>query len=286
MPASLVASAHAGLERSCGDWVRSRGPVGGVELLQAWFNERAFSPHRHDTYGIGVTDAGVQTFEYRGAVERSLPGQVAVLHPDEKHDGRPGTADGFGYHIVYVAPELIARALRDVVGRPTPLPFLREPVLASEQLARAVSSAFESDLEPLARDTLVVRLAEGLLCGDASLPKASVPCLDQRGLARARDCLDSTSSVVRSSVLERVSGLSRYALSRQFRALYGTSPYRYSLLRRLDFARERLRSDDQLADVALAAGFADQAHFTRMFKAAYGMPPQRYRTLQSCARWS
>ena len=33
------------------------------------------------------------------------------------------------------------------------------------------------------------------------------------------------------------------------------------------------------ADVALAAGFADQAHFTRKFKAAFGVPPARYRDL-------
>src|ERR671930_677926 len=104
MDPSVGPSAHEGLERSCGDWVRSRGPISGVELLQAWFSGRGFAPHRHDTYGIAVTDVGVQTFDYRGSVQRSLPGQVTVLHPDEKHDGRAGTAGGFSYRNGYVAP--------------------------------------------------------------------------------------------------------------------------------------------------------------------------------------
>jgi hypothetical protein len=58
----LGRSAGEGLERSCegGDRVRSRGPVDGVELFQAWFSRRGFTRHRHDTYAIGVTESGVQ----------------------------------------------------------------------------------------------------------------------------------------------------------------------------------------------------------------------------------
>jgi AraC-like DNA-binding protein len=282
MAASLRRSAYEGLERSCGDWVRSRGPIGGVELLQAWFSGRGFATHRHDTYGIAVTDLGVQTFDYRGSVERSLPGQVTVLHPDEKHDGRAGTDGGFGYRIVYVAPVQIGAAVRAITGQPTALPFVREPVAVSPRLARAVTDAFGSCLEPLARDTLIVRLAEGLLAADPSLPAAGKSRrLDLPALARARDYLDSQHAVVRSVELEAVTGLTRYELARQFRAVYGTSPYRYSLLRRLDFARAGLRGGAQMVDVALAAGFADQAHFTRIFTSTYGMPPGRYARLHA-----
>lgn len=65
MARRLGRSASEGLERSCGtrDFMRGRGPVGGVELLRAWFRGRAFARHRHDTYAIGVTEAGVQVFE-------------------------------------------------------------------------------------------------------------------------------------------------------------------------------------------------------------------------------
>src|SRR5919202_3537230 len=145
MAPSLGSSAGEGLEGSCGDWLRSRGPKGGVEFLQARFSGRGFAPHRHDTYGIAVTDLGVQTFDYRGSVQHSLPGQVTVLHPDERHDGRAGTDGGFGYHIVYVAPARISVAVRAITSQPTPLPFVREPVAASPLLAGAVGEAFGSD---------------------------------------------------------------------------------------------------------------------------------------------
>jgi hypothetical protein len=34
----------------------------------------AFAPHRHDTYAIGITLAGVQTFRYRSEQRHCLPG--------------------------------------------------------------------------------------------------------------------------------------------------------------------------------------------------------------------
>jgi len=271
-------SAGEGLERSCGagDWVRGRAPVGGVELLRAWFGGRAYARHRHDTYAIGVTEAGVQVFDYRGRVERSTPGEVVVLHPDEAHDGRAGGGDGFGYRIVYVEPARIAAAVRAIRGHAAPLPFVREPVSRSSTLARAVTAAFRVAPEPQALDALVLRLAEGLVEGDPDSQPVGAPRLDQAALDRARAFLDGRRALVRSTELESVTGLSRYELARQFRVRYGTSPYRYSLMRRLDFARGRLRGGTPLADLALAAGFADQAHFTRMFKAAYGLTPARY----------
>ena len=264
--------------------MRAHGPVGGVELLRARFGGPAYARHRHDTYAIGVTELGLQTFDYRGRVESSRPGQVTVLHPDEPHDGRPGGEGGFGYRIVYLEPARVAEALRAIRGRPTPLPFVREPVSDNRTLADAVAAAFGSPPEPLALDALILWLAEGLLECDADEAQVGRPRqLDRVALARARAYLHSRCTVVRSAELEAVTGLSRYELARQFRALYGTTPYRYSVMRRLDFARGRLREGMRLVDAALTAGFADQAHFSRVFRSAYGLTPGRYARLQTAA---
>ena len=252
-------------------------------MLQAWFAGHGFDRHRHDTYAIGLTDVGVQAFDYRGAAEIRTPGQVVVLHPDEPHDGRAGTADGFGYRIVYVAPARIHEAARAICGRPCALPFVRDPVAANEALAAAIEAAFRLGPEPLAIDGLVLCLAEALVDADPSCGGRARPIrLDPGALARARQLLDAeTTRVVRSSELEAVTGLTRYDLARQFRAAFGTSPYRYSLMRRVDCARAELRRNRSLADVALAAGFADQAHLSRMFKEAVGVTPARYRALEA-----
>jgi AraC-like DNA-binding protein len=254
-----------------------------VELFRAWFAGEAYQKHRHDTYAIGLTDRGVQVFDYRGAVQVSTPGRVVVLHPDESHDGRAGTRDGFGYRIVYVEPSRISDALRALCGRPYPLPFVREPVSMNALLAQTIRRAFQAPLEALAVDSLTTDLAEGLLAGEGrSGQPAPSRRIDAAAVERARRFLDAERTrVVHSTELEAITGLTRYDLARQFKLVLGTSPYRYLLMRRLELARQRIHRERPLADVACEAGFADQAHFTRAFKSAFGLTPARYRALRS-----
>jgi len=285
MPFKQTRSAGEGLERLCRpssrDWIASAGPVDGVELFRASFVAEAYRKHRHDTYAVGLTDSGMQVFDYRGATRVSLPGQVAVLFPDEVHDGRAGTAAGFGYRIVYVEPTRLADALRVICGRPYPLPFLRDPVTTNSRLARAICEAFSAPLEPLAVDNLVVELAEGLLTEGAGRAPAASRRVDARAVERARRLLDAQRNrTVRSAELEAVTGLTRCELARQFRIALGTSPHRYQVMRRLEYARTAIHNARPLAAVASEAGFADQAHFTRAFPAAFGLTPGRYRALR------
>ena len=180
----------------------------------------------------------------------------------------------------------LSEALRALRGRACPLPFVRDPVSASARLSRVLDAAFRLPMEPLAADSLLVDLAEGLL--EAEPPGGSCEAsrrIDSRAVERARRFLDAERTrVVHSAELESVAGLTRYDLARQFRSMCGTSPYRYLLMRRLDLARDLIHQGRSLVDVAYDAGFADQAHFTRVFRSAFGLTPARYRTLRAGPR--
>jgi AraC-like ligand binding domain len=126
MPQTLRGLDPDRLERSCGprrDSIRFGAGAPGLERAEVRLTTCAFERHRHDTYAIGITTAGVQRFWYRGTRRTCLPGQLHVLHPDEIHDGGAGTDEGFGYRILYIAPELIREALD--AGA---LPFVADPV--------------------------------------------------------------------------------------------------------------------------------------------------------------
>jgi AraC-like DNA-binding protein len=283
MSFSLGGISGASLERPCDrdEWVASAGPADGVELFRARLRGRPFSRHSHDVYAIGVTEEGIQAFGYRGTVERSVPGQVFVLHPGEGHDGRAEGPGAFAYRQVYVSTDRIAGALAALTGRPAPLPFAA-PVTDDPGLARVIHAAFAAVPEPLALDGLVLALTKGLLRGG---PSGTLRCrVDLPAVERGRDFLRSRLTMVSSAEAEAVTGLDRYQFARQFRAVYGTSPYRYSVMRRLDVARSWLRDARPLAQVAIEAGFADQAHFTRTFRAAFGMTPGRYARLCAACR--
>src|SRR5438132_7649741 len=163
MPETLCGVDPDRLDRACSrrpDSIRFGTGTVGFERAEVHLSTCAFEPHRHDTYAIGITTAGVQTFRYRGSRRICLPGQLHILHPDETHDGAAGTEDGFGYRILYLAPELVRHALDG-----GPLPFVENPVQAPTPTTRHVASLLDDIDEPisdLARVEIAATVADAL----------------------------------------------------------------------------------------------------------------------------
>jgi AraC-like DNA-binding protein len=261
------------------DWVRRAEPGEGIERIEAWFGGKAYGMHRHDTYAVGRTLAGVQSFNYRRGLRSSVAGQTMVLHPDELHDGQAGTGEGFRYRMLYVDPALIQAVLG---GRA--LPFIEGGVTTDPRVSRATEALLRRTegplppLEPLERHDALTELA--LALAQASGGKSAGDSGDYASAVRAHDFLHAhCDRIITLDELERVTGRDRFALSRDFRMFYGTSPYRYLTLRRLDLARRLMLAGTPLAEAAAHAGFADQSHMTRQFTRAYGIPPARWRAL-------
>jgi AraC-like DNA-binding protein len=284
VPATLSAIHTGRLERSCGprgDAIRVGAGTAGIERVEAFFGGRAFEPHRHDTYAIGVTTHGVQIFNYRGAQRRCLPGQLHVVHPDETHDGGPATADGFGYRILYVEPALVQAALG---GRP--LPFVAEPVQdfsPPTAALRGLLSDIDEPIDDLGRSGAAATIAD-VLCAAAGRaePTGTVALA---AVSAVREHLAShPAGETRADVLERIAGIDRWTIARHFRAAFGTSPDRYRTMRRLEVARSAIAAGAALADAAATAGFADQSHMTRHFKRAYGITPGRWAAATAVTR--
>jgi AraC-like DNA-binding protein len=211
----------------------------------------------------------------------STPGDLIVLHPDELHNGRAGIESGFRYRMAYVEPGLIMAAL---AGRASAIPFIGNAVCRDGSLMRALVGLLgdvEHGLEPLERDAAVGALAEALLKLDPSCGLDGTETPAMRACERARDFLsESRDEAIDSGKLEAITGLDRYALARQFRRRYGTSPHHYLVMRRLERARLLIRQGEALAEAAAASGFADQSHMTRHFRKAYGQSPGRWRAMQ------
>ena len=240
------------------DWIVRRAPDDRFERIEAYFGGRGYGLHRHDTYAIGCTLAGVQSFHYRRGLRHSLPGGVLVLHPDEAHDGQAGTDAGFHYRMAYVQPALIQRILG---GRP--LPFIRDGISSDPRLGAACAALLrndEGDADPLREDDALYDLTLALCAAAGQAPAARLP--DYAAGERARQYIHDTHGM---------------AISLDFRALYGASPYRYALLRRLDLARRLIAAGRPLADAAAEAGFSDQSHMTRRHAQAFGMTPAQWR---------
>jgi AraC family transcriptional regulator len=68
-------------------------------------------------------------------------------------------------------------------------------------------------------------------------------------------------------------------LARTFRSVYRTTFGGYVRQLRIEFARAQLAGSATLSDIAAAAGFCDQSHFSRSFKQYTGLTPAEYRVV-------
>ena len=104
-------------------------------------------------------------------------------------------------------------------------------------------------------------------------------------LVQLRDRLEN--EFIRSHTLAelaREAGVHPSYLARAFARAFGVSISTFIRKRRIEWSMDRLRnSGEPVADIALAAGFFDQSHFTRCFKRTVGTTPARFR--QSHARF-
>jgi AraC-like DNA-binding protein len=105
-------------------------------------------------------------------------------------------------------------------------------------------------------------------------------------IRRIEELLDSRLQG-RQSVAEIASciGYSPSHFFRMFRRSFGITPHTYVMRRRLAVAQELLmRTDRCLADIALNAGFCDQAHLSRTFRRSVGTTPRAFRAINRATR--
>ena len=131
-----------------------------------------------------------------------------------------------------------------------------------------------------------------MFCGQLVETYASIargPKLHSGGLApwqmrRVRELIDqSAARDLRLARLAAECGLSVSQFARSFKRSFGSSAHRYLLAHRVETAKVLLlRSELPLAEIALQAGFCDQAALSRTFRGIVGTAPAKWR--MQCAR--
>lgn len=105
-------------------------------------------------------------------------------------------------------------------------------------------------------------------------PRQGTPVKVPTSLASAVNLIDDDPlAPLTLSDLAGECGLSRYQVVRGFAKTTGLTPHAYLIQRRIDIVRRLIADGTPLAEAAIAGGFTDQSHMTRVFVRKFGFSP-------------
>ena len=229
--------------------------------------------HDHESPTICCVLQGGFTESWRGGSLICSPGTIKVTPAGDRHCDNFGKTDVRGL-LVEVAAER-AEAIRPysaVLDQRRSLQGGPAATIArrlQEELRRSDDAAL------LAIEGLLLELVAAVSRTEAETP-ARRP---SAWLEAARDLIhaDLTARLSLAALAGAV-GVHPITLSRGFRSSYGCSVGTYVRRLRVELAGRWLTDTDlPLAEVALAAGFCDQSHFSNLFRRIIGVTPSHYR---------
>ncbi|NKK75098.1 helix-turn-helix domain-containing protein [Rhizobium leguminosarum bv. viciae] len=161
-----------------------------------------------------------------------------------------------------------------------------DPVL--RRLALRIYPFFDAPetMDPLMADHYMWSLGIYLCAhyGDLTIRRPIVGGLSTWQERLAKDVIE-TSLVggVGLAELAQLCGLRTSQFAHGFKRSTGVAPYEWLLRRRIERAKESLLWGHKLSEVALACGFADESHLTRMFRRVVGVTPGAWRATRASA---
>ena len=248
--------------------------LGAFSVTEAWFPPGQRLPrHTHDRATFGVMLQGSFELTLVGRSFSCQPASVFLEPAGEAHSNRMGQG---GAHVLVIQPDASRHDVFGPVGE-----LLDRPWHMSH--AGIAASAWTIARELTGGDNLASLAIEAAALQMVVLAGRTAPDTGGRAIPRwlreAQAMLHARyAEPLRVQDIAAAVGVHPSQLARTFRAYFRMPPSEYVRRLRLEWAASQLvGSEAPLASVAVAAGFADQSHFTRAFRRHTGLTPDRYR---------
>ncbi|MGE8068810.1 AraC family transcriptional regulator [Pseudomonas sp. NPDC089569] len=243
--------------------------------------EVCYSRHSHEHFSIGAITAGRSTYVHEQSRFEVDAGTVVLMNPGDVHACNPIDDQPWSYLMLYVDTAWLTD-LQHQLGFANDQAFRRFAITHTQDMTlfNGLQNVYEV-LVDQQQDVLHKHSAVAEFFTDVQLRlnPADQPLRepDTRLALAAGFIRDHCTQTLRLEDICAAAQLSQSYLIRAFKQHYGMTPHAFLINRRIQFARDQLRRGKLIADVALEAGFADQAHFQRAFKQHLAATPGQYR---------
>jgi AraC-like DNA-binding protein len=238
-----------------------------------------YARHSHETFSLGVITGGTSTYLNKDFSTTIGVGTVVLMNPGNVHACNPIAAQPWSYRMLYVDARWLASR-----QRPADMPPQYRPYSAAMSHDIGLYDRFNQFFVQLISDALNPDDKDCLAHAFFRYVDDRLKCATEKAkvvpsrLFKAKTLIaDNFREPLSLAELSQTADLSTSHFIREFKTHFGLTPHAYLINRRIQFARAQLKTGKAIAEVALDAGFADQAHLQRAFKKHLAATPGHYR---------
>jgi AraC-like DNA-binding protein len=252
-------------------------------MLKGEFVGHRYPPHAHDTHCLVLITSGSVVVNIAGQVDTLRRGDIVPLDADTMHAAHAGESGRWKMRVAYFLPDDLA-GYTGSIGLPVRSRFdAATPIIRDASLAQSiygVNWCSEVNDDPFKRsETLAFAIGHMLSVHAAERAALPSPRVEPRIIRSVKEQLQADlAGKFTLASLAADHGLTPFVLLRAFIRSAGLSPHAYQQQARIRYAQKRLKQGAAIALIAREAGYADQAHFTRVFKQYTGVTPKSFQT--------
>ena len=220
-------------------------------------NNTEFKPHFHQTYSFALITNGSCIVEFKNKTLNYEKNDFRIINPNEIHVVKSGIWE---YKSIALEKDFVNQITFEIASAKD-LNFQNK--ITSNEINTLFCKMYNKNEEAVYFFfEKLISYTQEIELPDIKL-KRSIQLIDENFTQK----LDL-------QTLAESENLSKYHFLRLFKNQLGLTPHQYIIVKRLNYALELMKKENNLSIVAVSAGFSDQSHFIKEFKKVFGFTPK------------
>jgi AraC-like DNA-binding protein len=242
-----------------------------VEIKTCSNDVHAYKDHLHEELSIGYIEKGASILHVNGTDYHIEEGEAIIIYPYVSHKCQPLDVSQWEFTMIYIMNAFYEEMFKHL-GTKKAIGIKKLGISELAQI-KSLADILKSDASGFNKEVeLISTLIQLLEIEDIAVKFES----SKRIMAVKTYIEENFLKPLSLKAMEENFDINKFILIRNFKNKFNTTPNAYQLQLKINYGKCLLKSSSDIVDIALRAGFYDQAHFTKEFKKAYGITPLQY----------
>lgn len=231
----------------------------------------AYKDHLHQELSIGYIEKGSTILNVNGKNHYIKAREAVIIYPYVSHKCQPVDINDWAFTMIYIDNEFCKGILDNLVTKNS----IGIKKLGDYEFNKIkhLSDVVKSDIGGFDKEVeLTSTLIELFNTYDIDITLQNSKKINSIKTYIEEHFLET----LQLRDMEEEFNINKFSLIRNFKSKFNTTPNAYQLQLKVNYGKQLLKDNDNIVDIALKAGFYDQAHFTKEFKKSYGVTPLQY----------